>query len=240
MGKVMGETQEFTFPPHPLSPQVDQILNSSGPDALTTCGSPRTLLQVGQTYMVGLGSVCTLIQPWRPLSEYTSEDLGLLQELNKEKPNSRGGVEDGGGWERVDTDREKTVDGETQGNDGNWQEVNQRKLIHDDTVTWPDMQKEEKKGTFIDDTGAWPNMQEKGDTGNLIDDTVTWPDTQEKEKDVNNENNFIDDTGAWPDMQRESKESVDMRTQPNNGNERDDSNEQWYAKTDLQQNEDMK
>lgn len=185
--------------------------------------------------MVGLGSVCTLVQPWRPLSEYTSDDLGLLQELSKEKPNSRGG-----GWERVDTDREKTVDEETQDNDGNWQEVNQKKLIHDDTVTWPDMQKEEKKGTFIDDTGAWPDTQEKGDTGNLIDDTVTWPDTQEKEKDVNNENNFIDDTGAWPDMQRESKESLDTRTQPNNGNERDDSNKQWYVKTDLQQNEDMK
>ncbi|XP_019849854.1 PREDICTED: uncharacterized protein LOC100636237 isoform X2 [Amphimedon queenslandica] len=164
--------------------QIGQVLNSSGPDVLTSCGSPKSLLQVGQTYMVGLGSVCSLIKPWRPLTEFTSNDLNFIQKLNQEKPNQEGRESEEKVAKMAGNDNNNNND---NNNDENWMEVNKRNLV--------------------DDTGAWSDRQENGkgdpNRGILIDDTGAWPDMQDN-RDSNDKPVFVDDTGAWPEVNRDN------------------------------------
>ena len=52
-----------------------------GPDVLTSCGSPRTLLKIDQQYVVGVGGVCEAISDWSTLDSYTSSELQQLRDL---------------------------------------------------------------------------------------------------------------------------------------------------------------
>ena len=194
--------------------------------------------------MAGLGSVCSLIHPWRPLTEFTSNDLNFLQKLNQEKPNQEGGESE----EEVAKMTENENNNDNNNNNGNWMEVNRGNLI-DDTGAWSDMQENGKgdpnRGILIDDTGAWPDIsdmnrnKERNDVV-FVDDTGAWPDVQNN-RESNAKPVFVDDTGAWPDVQNNRESNVkpvfvdDTGAWPEVERDTVDENTQWYDKTDFQQ-----
>lgn len=55
-----------------------------GPDVQTTCGSPSNLLQVGASYIAGIGSVCSTISEWANVDSYRDSELQLLRDLRGE------------------------------------------------------------------------------------------------------------------------------------------------------------
>ena len=57
---------------------MGQILIQSGPDLETSCGNPRNILTVGTTYVIGVGGRCSSFSEWTPYSDYSSEDVQLL------------------------------------------------------------------------------------------------------------------------------------------------------------------
>lgn len=57
------------------------MLTVSGPDAITTCGTIGRILEIGTSYVVGMGGLCSPIREWTQLSEYSSEELELLRRL---------------------------------------------------------------------------------------------------------------------------------------------------------------
>ena len=52
-----------------------------GPDVLTTCGNPRTLLRINRQYVVGVGGACSDISEWSSLESYSSSELQQLRDL---------------------------------------------------------------------------------------------------------------------------------------------------------------
>ena len=55
-----------------------------GPDVSTSCGNSGRVLQLGTTYVAGVGGACSPINEWTPLSEYSQEEVELMRELEDE------------------------------------------------------------------------------------------------------------------------------------------------------------
>ena len=60
------------------------VVGTTGPDVLTTCGTPERLLSFVYEYMVGIGGACDPIIQWTPLQFYTESEIELLLELEEE------------------------------------------------------------------------------------------------------------------------------------------------------------
>lgn len=55
-----------------------------GPDVTSSCGSSGRVLQLGTTYVAGVGGPCSPIGEWTALSEYEEEEVELMRELVEE------------------------------------------------------------------------------------------------------------------------------------------------------------
>ena len=60
------------------------MIESYGPDVSTSCGVFGRLLQLGNTYVAGVGGPCSPIGEWTALSEYSQEEVELMRELSTE------------------------------------------------------------------------------------------------------------------------------------------------------------
>ena len=61
--------------------QVGHVMNTTGPDVLTTCGYYGRILTVGESYIVGIGGSCFRISSWASFRSYTTNDIRLLESL---------------------------------------------------------------------------------------------------------------------------------------------------------------
>ena len=57
------------------------MMNTTGPDVLTSCGYNGRILTVGESYIVGIGGPCFRISSWESSSSYTTNDIRLLESL---------------------------------------------------------------------------------------------------------------------------------------------------------------
>ena len=57
------------------------MMNTTGPDVLTSCGYYGRILTVGESYIVGIGGPCFRISSWESFSSYTTNDIRLLELL---------------------------------------------------------------------------------------------------------------------------------------------------------------
>ena len=57
------------------------MMNTTGPDVLTSCGYYGRILTVGESYIVGIGGPCFRISSWESFSSYTTNDIRLLESL---------------------------------------------------------------------------------------------------------------------------------------------------------------
>ncbi|XP_019864296.1 PREDICTED: uncharacterized protein LOC105316583 isoform X2 [Amphimedon queenslandica] len=61
--------------------QVGALFNTSGPHSITCVSSGQCVLNVGESYIVGIGGACYAISPWSSYNTYTSDDIELLEGL---------------------------------------------------------------------------------------------------------------------------------------------------------------
>ena len=57
-------------------------MEDDGPDVLTSCGVPGRLLQLGTSYIVGIGGPCSPLESWSEPSTFSAAELELLRELS--------------------------------------------------------------------------------------------------------------------------------------------------------------
>lgn len=62
--------------------QENDEVEVAGPDVLTSCGVPGQVLQLGTSYVVGIGGACSPIGDWSALDTFNSAELELLRELS--------------------------------------------------------------------------------------------------------------------------------------------------------------
>ena len=55
----------------------------NGPDVNSGCGELGRVLQLGTTYVAGVGHACSPIGQWSPLSEYSQEEVELMRKLSE-------------------------------------------------------------------------------------------------------------------------------------------------------------
>ena len=69
--------------PLSLHLQMDDVVEVLGPDKGSSlgssCGSPGGRLQLGTSYVVGIGGVCGGLKEWTALSNFREEEIELLQ-----------------------------------------------------------------------------------------------------------------------------------------------------------------
>ena len=54
-------------------------MNTSGPDVLTSCGQYGRILTVGESYIVGIGGSCSVLNNWSSFNSYSSSEIELLE-----------------------------------------------------------------------------------------------------------------------------------------------------------------
>ena len=55
------------------------MMNTSGPDVLTSCGQYGLILTVGESYIVGIGGPCSVLNDWSSFNSYSSSEIELLE-----------------------------------------------------------------------------------------------------------------------------------------------------------------
>ncbi|XP_003392023.1 PREDICTED: uncharacterized protein LOC100641106 isoform X2 [Amphimedon queenslandica] len=61
--------------------RVGALFNTSGPHSITCTYSSQCVLNVGESYIFGIGGPCYAIDPWSSYNTYTSDDIRLLEGL---------------------------------------------------------------------------------------------------------------------------------------------------------------
>ena len=53
----------------------------AGPDVLTSCGQYGRRLNIGETYLAGVGGACSPINEWSTSVSYSTDELNMLRGL---------------------------------------------------------------------------------------------------------------------------------------------------------------
>ncbi len=62
--------------------QTGDEVEETGPDVLTSCGTPNRILTVSSQYIVGIGGACLAIDDWTLSRTYLDSELDYLVSLS--------------------------------------------------------------------------------------------------------------------------------------------------------------
>ena len=70
--------------PYTHTQKPGDVVGTTGPDVMTSCGTPDRLLSFVYQYVVGIGGPCDPIIEWTPLRFYDESEVELLLELEQQ------------------------------------------------------------------------------------------------------------------------------------------------------------